>query len=67
MVSQCANPKCRAPFLYLHEGKLVAISHPAELPEESRVELYWLCAECCKRMNPDGATNLVPRLQLEAH
>lgn len=60
MVSKCANPKCKAPFLYLHEGRLV----PVRLAE-SRIELFWLCADCAPRLSVevavDGIMNVVPR------
>jgi hypothetical protein len=60
MVSKCANPKCKAPFLYLHEGRLV----PVRLAE-SRIELFWLCADCAPRLSlkiaMDGIINVVPR------
>jgi len=62
MVSQCANPECGTPFLYLREGRLFA-SHRSAPAEESRVEYFWLCASCAPRMNlvtaEDGGMKLV--------
>jgi hypothetical protein len=44
MVSQCANPKCRAEFLYLNSGKLFAQFHDST--HSSHVEFFWLCGNC---------------------
>jgi hypothetical protein len=67
MVSQCANPKCRVPFLYFSEGKLIALKlHSASLARE-RVELFWLCAACCNDMTvgiPAQGAHLQPRLKV---
>jgi hypothetical protein len=64
MVSQCANPECETPFLYLREGRLFATSHRSSPAEESRVEYFWLCASCAPRMklvaSEDGGMDLVP-------
>ena len=60
MLSHCANPQCRKPFLRLREGKLFLVesaggAEPDEfsaLPFRSvrkparRVERYWLCDRC---------------------
>jgi len=60
MLSQCANPQCRKPFLRLGEGKLFLVetgrvTGPGEsaVPPfvrarklQRRVEHYWLCDEC---------------------
>jgi hypothetical protein len=63
VVSQCANPECKTPFLYLREGRLFATRRQTAPAEESRVEYFWLCASCAPRMNlvaaQDGAMNLV--------
>ena len=60
MVSKCANPACSAPFLYLHQGKLFQIEvgtsgrsdpvHVANPKPSRRLEYYWLCDACSKRM-----------------
>jgi hypothetical protein len=61
MVHFCANPRCKTPFRYLHEGRLFhlqvearpktgildALMQPAR-PGRS-VEHYWLCANCCRK------------------
>jgi hypothetical protein len=66
MVSQCANPDCRAPFLYFRNGKLFAIPRSTALKQE-RVEFFWLCGECTAHWQMEitlnGAMNLVPRPQ----
>ena len=60
MLSQCANPQCRKPFLRLGEGKLFLVeTGRVTMPGESavppfvrarrlqrRVEHYWLCDAC---------------------
>ena len=60
MLSQCANPHCRKPFLRLGEGKLFLVetdrlTKPGEsaVPpfvrarkQQRCVEHYWLCDEC---------------------
>jgi|SRR5277367_4047419 hypothetical protein len=60
MLSQCANPKCRKPFLKLGEGRLFLVeTERVPKPGESAappfvrarqlqrcVEHYWLCDGC---------------------
>lgn len=60
MLSQCANPLCRRPFLRLGEGKLFLVetgrvTGPGESAAppfvrarklQRRVEHYWLCDGC---------------------
>ncbi len=60
MVSKCANPKCRAVFRYLHEGKLFEFEvktidgggsgqkHYETLSRE--IECFWLCSSCALTM-----------------
>jgi hypothetical protein len=63
MVSKCANPKCRAVFRYLHEGKLFEfevrtideLSGEEPGPEDHEtltrdLECFWLCASCALTM-----------------
>jgi hypothetical protein len=50
MVSQCANPDCGAPFLYLREGKLFVIPRPGFAARHSRVEYFWLCGNCAAKL-----------------
>jgi len=54
MVSKCANPTCKAPFRYLHEGRIFTVrtngSEPRPDGADPKVERYWLCAACCDRM-----------------
>ena len=54
MVSQCANPDCGAPFLYLRQGKLFAIPRPGFPPRHSRVEYFWLCGNCAGKLKIDS-------------
>lgn len=53
MVSQCANPDCGAPFLYLREGKLFAVRRPGLSARQGRVEYFWLCGNCAGRLGVD--------------
>jgi hypothetical protein len=62
MLSQCANPQCRKPFLKLREGKLFLVEtdrpvQPGDPPsppfvrarqQQREVEHYWLCDNCAK-------------------
>ena len=63
MISKCANPACRARFLYLHEGKLFQFEREAcddaELllgfdstmhKHSTGVEFFWLCGQCAATM-----------------
>lgn len=63
MVSKCANPKCRAVFRYLHEGKLfefevrtldeLSAQEPRAEHHENLtrdIECFWLCASCALAM-----------------
>jgi hypothetical protein len=68
MVSQCANPECRTPFLYLRDGRLFATRHKTAPEEDSRVEYFWLCASCAPHLKlvaaGDGKMDLVRRNEL---
>jgi hypothetical protein len=50
MVAQCANPECRAQFLYLRAGKLFALRRGGA--HSSRVEFFWLCGNCAGSVQP---------------
>jgi hypothetical protein len=54
MVSQCANPECGAPFLYLRHGKLFKIERPGYSARHSRVEYFWLCGNCAAKEKIDS-------------
>jgi hypothetical protein len=74
MLSKCANPGCRATFLYLHQGKLfrfdtsietLARTPVSEMARSSRrVEFFWLCEECAQDMtltyNRETGIKIVP-------
>lgn len=66
MVSQCANPECGAPFLYLREGRLFAFSQRSSSPSNSTVEYFWLCGKCAEKLriafSNDCGVRLAPRL-----
>ena len=79
MLSKCANPQCRASFLYLHQGKLFRIetgvsSHqggvdPGARKPSRRLEYFWLCDDCSIQMTlarKDGAVVTVPNLPVRA-
>lgn len=78
MVSKCANPQCRAAFLYLHQGKLFRIetdagSHqypadPGTRKPVRRLEYFWLCDDCAAQMTlarRDGAVVTVPHAPMQ--
>jgi len=44
MVSECANPKCRKPLIYLNNGRVVRIVHEPDSAIE--IEHYRLCGNC---------------------
>jgi hypothetical protein len=60
MLSHCANPQCKKPFLRLRQGKLFLVeTESAAMPGDvraassramrllsRRVDRYWLCDEC---------------------
>ncbi|HSM86873.1 MAG TPA: hypothetical protein VLT16_12005 [Candidatus Limnocylindrales bacterium] len=48
MVSQCANPYCGTPFVYLRDGRLYAV--PRRNPS-AMIEYYWLCSSCASEMD----------------
>jgi hypothetical protein len=53
MVSHCANPECRAPFVYFREGKLIAVT---DRFQHEHVEFFWLCGRCAQHAAPRTAT-----------
>jgi hypothetical protein len=65
MVSECANPRCSAQFLYFGEGQLVAVPRKARFSNQSRVEFFWLCGECTNllelQITPEGEVDVVAR------
>ena len=67
MLSKCANPGCRATFLYLHEGKLFRFDTSIQTLDRipvRRVEFFWLCEQCAQdltlRYNQETGTTIVP-------
>jgi len=57
MVSHCANPECRAPFVYFREGRLIAITGRIH---HEHVEFFWLCGRCAKHMALPAADGVLP-------
>ena len=49
MVSQCANPDCKRELRYLRDGKIYAFQLSTGT-KQTRLEHFWLCGECSKRM-----------------
>jgi hypothetical protein len=68
MISQCANPECGAPFVYLREGQVLALRSNLH---SAQVEFYWLCGECSARLRlettVEGSVHLVPAHERQAH
>jgi hypothetical protein len=57
MVSNCANPKCSKPLVYLREGRIFVFDVPINrTAEESSgrgshcLEHFWLCGECSQTL-----------------
>jgi len=51
MLSKCMNPACAAKFRYLHEGKLFKVqSQPAGPEDIPKVEFFWLCNDCSRKL-----------------
>jgi hypothetical protein len=63
VVSKCANPECAATFRYFHLGKLFRLEIDSGLDRRRslgtddalrkplrRIEFYWLCENCSRRM-----------------
>ncbi len=51
MVSECANPRCREPFVYYRHGKLFSVPRrSAGVASKATVEHFWLCDICAKSM-----------------
>ena len=73
MVSQCANPKCSKPLVYLREGRIFIFDMPATPTAgiassgraSHRLEHFWLCGDCCRilllHQNTEGTLELRPR------
>ena len=80
MLSKCANPQCRAAFLYLHQGKLFRIETEAGSHQDPaadsgarkpvrRLEYFWLCDDCASQMTlarKNGEIVTVPCEQMRA-
>ena len=49
MIGQCANPNCKRELRYLREGKVYAFELSTET-NNTRLEHFWLCGKCSKRM-----------------
>jgi hypothetical protein len=64
MVSECSNPVCRAPFLYLRNGRVFTLHRRSPLGGYS-VEHFWLCGSCVQYLSLEfegnGTANLVRR------
>jgi hypothetical protein len=52
MVSTCANPRCSAKFLYLHDGTLFSLkSQPtSDYGAAGGIKYFWLCPTCSTTM-----------------
>jgi hypothetical protein len=56
MVSHCANPECRAPFVYFREGKLIAVT---DRFQHEHVEFFWFCGRCAQHVALQAATGSI--------
>ena len=66
MTGFCANPKCGAPFRYLTRGSSLRLREhrtPREQSTSRKVEWFWLCERCTRRLaivfKPDGVLAFV--------
>jgi len=50
VVSQCANPSCQKPFLYLRGGKLFAVPRRNGPASQAAIECFWLCQSCTESL-----------------
>ena len=48
MVSHCANPGCRAQFIYFRRGRLFAAPRNTTAKQ---IEYFWLCGDCSEDMD----------------
>ncbi len=60
MVTRCANPECRAPFLYLSGGRLFHFerrsSGTSRSSSRQEVERFWLCSRCALTLTLDAGS-----------
>jgi hypothetical protein len=82
MLSKCANPGCGVPFRYLNEGTVyvaewcqdgevcvLAEAAPGSGRRWNRLEMFWLCGPCNRRVTLTVKGNEVvamPRAELLA-
>jgi hypothetical protein len=70
MVSECSNPACRVPFLYLRDGRVFTLRRRSPL-DGSTVEHFWLCGSCAEylsiRFESNGAASVVGRSCSRVH
>ena len=53
MLDHCANPQCAKPLRYLREGRIFvfdSLSMPDGIKRAHKLEHYWLCGECSKKL-----------------
>jgi hypothetical protein len=50
MVSECANPRCRKPFIYYRHGKLFSVPRGTAAATRATIEHFWLCDICAESM-----------------
>jgi hypothetical protein len=51
MVSECANPNCRKPFIYFRHGKLFSVPRAIASATRATIEHFWLCQSCAESMD----------------
>ncbi len=76
MIDKCANPECPEPFRYFRGGRLFQVDHDdtghrilgpflvSESGGKHRLEHFWLCAGCARRMTLtiDSERGVIPVL-----
>jgi hypothetical protein len=53
LVSQCANPNCGEPFLYLRNGRLFVVPRQRAPETHATIEYFWLCKRCAETMEAE--------------
>lgn len=75
MLTKCANPSCSTPLIYLREGKIFKMDSsakaannpagPALVKPGERIEHFWLCGPCSKRLtlvyHPERGPQVEPK------
>jgi hypothetical protein len=63
VVSECLNPDCRRPLVYLRSGRVVRVTRGSD--DDLHIEHFWLCGDCYLRFDflflPGGEVQVAAR------